>query len=184
MPLRELKVEYKQYEAKTALVHRFDKFLVDDRIARLVPKFLGKPFYKRKKIPVPVNLQAKDLAAELAKAARTAVLPLTHHGTCALVIAGNADMSPSDAADNVMEVAKVLEKRYPGGWKNIRSLHVKCDATPAVPIHISIGRRLIDVINPLRALCKCFFPQLPPTPSALLTPTSPRTTAASPSRTS
>ena len=47
--LRELKVEYKQYEAKTALAMKFDKFLVDERIVRLVPKFLGKPFYKRKR---------------------------------------------------------------------------------------------------------------------------------------
>ena len=46
---RELKVEHKQYESKTALVMKFDKFLVDDRIVRLVPKFLGKPFYKRKR---------------------------------------------------------------------------------------------------------------------------------------
>ena len=61
IPLRELKVEYKQYEAKTALCHRFDKFLVDERILRLVPKFLGKPMFKRKRFPVPVNLSAGDL---------------------------------------------------------------------------------------------------------------------------
>ena len=47
--LRELKVEYKTFETKTALCHKFDKFLCDDRIVRLVPKFLGKPFYRRKK---------------------------------------------------------------------------------------------------------------------------------------
>ena len=47
--LRELKVEYKPYEAKTALCHKFDKFLADDRIVRLMPKLLGKPFYKRKR---------------------------------------------------------------------------------------------------------------------------------------
>merc|ERR1712179_573653 len=43
--LRELKVEYKQYEAKNSLCQKFDVFLVDERILRLVPKFLGKPFY-------------------------------------------------------------------------------------------------------------------------------------------
>lgn len=54
MPLRELKVEYKQYETKTALCHRFDAFLADDRIVKFVPKFLGKAFYRRKKFPIPV----------------------------------------------------------------------------------------------------------------------------------
>ena len=47
--LRELKVEYKAFEAKTSLCHRFDRFLADERIVRLLPKFLGKPFYKRKR---------------------------------------------------------------------------------------------------------------------------------------
>ena len=55
MPLRELKVEYKAYETKTALCHKFDLFLADDRIVKFIPQFLGKPFYKRKKFPVPVS---------------------------------------------------------------------------------------------------------------------------------
>ena len=47
--LRELKVEYKPFEAKNSLCQKFDIFLVDERIARLVPKFLGKPFYSKKR---------------------------------------------------------------------------------------------------------------------------------------
>ena len=47
--LRELKVEYKPYEAKNALCQKFDIFLVDERILRLVPKLLGKPFYSKKR---------------------------------------------------------------------------------------------------------------------------------------
>jgi hypothetical protein len=55
MPLRELKVEYKAWETKTALVHKFDAFLADKCIVRLLSGFLGKPFYKRKKFPLPVT---------------------------------------------------------------------------------------------------------------------------------
>jgi hypothetical protein len=44
---------------------RFDKVLVDDRIVRLVPQLLGKPFYKKKKLPVPVNLVASKLKEEV-----------------------------------------------------------------------------------------------------------------------
>ncbi len=49
IPLRQLKVEYKTFEAKAKLCNRFDKFLADDRIVRLLPKFLGKQFYQKKR---------------------------------------------------------------------------------------------------------------------------------------
>ena len=55
MPLRELKVEYKAFEMKTALCHKFDVFLADETIFRLLPAFLGKAFYKRKIFPRSVT---------------------------------------------------------------------------------------------------------------------------------
>ena len=55
MPLRELKVEYKAFEMKTALCHKFDVFLADETIFRLLPTFLGKAFYKRKIFPRSVT---------------------------------------------------------------------------------------------------------------------------------
>ena len=54
-------MEYKQFEAKIQLSNKFDLFLADDRIIRMVPQFLGKSFYKKKKIPLQINLKAKDL---------------------------------------------------------------------------------------------------------------------------
>jgi ribosome biogenesis protein UTP30 len=143
LPLRELKVEYKEYEAKTKLCHRFDKFLVDDRVARMVPKFLGKALYKRKRFPVPVNLKSEDLPKEIDACLRSAILPLSHHGTCAMVTVGNGEMSARQLAENVIAAAEVLSRRYPGGWKNIRSVHVKGDHTAAVPIHISTSKHFI-----------------------------------------
>ena len=49
------------------MTFRFDRVLVDDRIIRRVPQFLGKPFYKKKKIPVPVNLTKQNLKDEVHK---------------------------------------------------------------------------------------------------------------------
>ena len=54
-------MEYKQYEAKRQLCNKFDLFLADSRIIRLLPQFLGKSFYKRKRIPLQIDLKAKDL---------------------------------------------------------------------------------------------------------------------------
>jgi len=39
--------------------------LVDDRIIRLIPQFLGGIFYKKKKFPVPVKLTKKNLQDEV-----------------------------------------------------------------------------------------------------------------------
>ena len=55
--LRELKVEYKEYEAKNSLCQKFDIFLIDDRILRLVPKFLGKRFYSKKRCVIITNFK-------------------------------------------------------------------------------------------------------------------------------
>ena len=118
--LRELKVEYKSFETKQALLHRFDKFLVDDRIARLIPKFLGKAFYKRKRFPVPVRINGKGLKAEIEKGLKTAILPLSHHGACAMVNIGHTDMKADQIAENLFAAGEVLKAKYPGGWANIR----------------------------------------------------------------
>jgi len=133
--LRELKVEYKQYEAKTSLCQKFDVFLVDDRILRLVPMFLGKAFYRRKRIPTPVNLKSSDLKKEVSRAINTVTLPLNHHGTCSMVQIGNTSMESAVISKNLTHVNSVLEKRYPGGWKNIRAQHIKTDSSIAIPIY-------------------------------------------------
>lgn len=46
MPLRQLRVEYKPYEARSKLSKRFDAVLVDRKVAKFVPRYLGKSFYQ------------------------------------------------------------------------------------------------------------------------------------------
>merc|ERR1719376_1588008 len=137
--LRQLKVEHKPYEAKLALARRFDIFLADDRIVRFLPKFLGKPFYARKKFPVPVNLRAKDLKKEVERGVHTINLPLSHHGTTSRMVVGYTAMEQDAVVANLVAALSLIGKRYPGGVKNIRSLHIKTENSPAVPIHINTG---------------------------------------------
>ena len=47
------------------IIIRIDKVLVDERIIRLIPQFLGSVFYKKKKFPVAVNLTKKNLKDEV-----------------------------------------------------------------------------------------------------------------------
>lgn len=135
--LRELKVEYKPYEAKTALCHRHEAFVADERILRFLPPFLGKPFYARKKFPLPINLQAKDLSKELEKTLKTVTLPLANLGSCSMVRIGHTSMKVNHLVDNILQVTDILAKKYPGGFKNIRSIHLKTETSMAIPIHVS-----------------------------------------------
>jgi len=135
--LRELKVEYKNFEAKTALCHRHEIFLADMKILRFLPKFLGKPFYSRKKFPCPINLKSKDLKKEVNKALSTVFLPLGNQGSCSMLRIGNTSMKPNHLVDNILQATEILAKRYPGGWKNIRSIHLKTETSMSIPIHIS-----------------------------------------------
>lgn len=135
--LRELKVEYKAFEAKTALCHRHEAFLADEKILRLLPKFLGKAFYARRKFPLPINLTSKNLSKDVEKALRTVVVPLSNKGTCSMLRIGNTSMKPSHLVDNILQATEILAKKYPGGWKNIRSIHLKTETSMSIPIHIS-----------------------------------------------
>jgi ribosome biogenesis protein UTP30 len=53
--------KYKAYEARRQLLSEYDVFLVDQRIARLLPAALGKIFYQSTtKRPIPVSLTGKE----------------------------------------------------------------------------------------------------------------------------
>merc|ERR1711997_327566 len=79
----------------------------------------------------------KKLSKEVDKALRTTVLPLNNQGTCSMVRIGNTSMKPNHLVDNILQATEILAKKYPGGWKNIRSIHLKTETSMSIPIHIS-----------------------------------------------
>jgi hypothetical protein len=88
---------------------------------------------------VPVDLTASDLKTELNTKLKTVTLPLSNAGTCAQVEVANTKMDAAKIIENIMAVGEILSKRYPGGWKNIRSIHVNSEHAMAIPLHISTG---------------------------------------------
>jgi len=141
MALRELKVEYKTFESKTALCHLYDHFLADARIIRLLPQFLGKAFYKRKKFPMQVDLTSSSLSSELSRALHTVCLPLKHAGSSATVTIGLSTAPVEEVTANLTTVVRGVETKYPGGWKNIRSLHL-LSGTCSLPLYMSLRSTL------------------------------------------
>ncbi|XP_014792007.1 PREDICTED: ribosomal L1 domain-containing protein 1 [Calidris pugnax] len=129
-----LKKEYKLFEAKRRLLNRFDLFLSDDRIRRLLPSHLGKHFYERKKVPLSVNLKARNLAKELQKHIQGTTLPVTNKGCCYTARVGHTGMKADEILDNIMAAAEVIAKKLPKNWKNVKILHLKTLKSVALPI--------------------------------------------------
>ncbi|XP_064886480.1 ribosomal L1 domain-containing protein 1 isoform X2 [Columba livia] len=129
-----LKKEYKLFESKRRLLNRFDLFLSDDRIRRLLPSHLGKHFYERKKAPLSVNLKARNLAKELQKHIQGTTLPVTNKGCCYTARIGHTGMKADEILDNVIAAAKVIAKKLPKKWKNVKILHLKTLKSVALPI--------------------------------------------------
>ncbi|NXY72517.1 RL1D1 protein, partial [Glareola pratincola] len=129
-----LKKEYKLFEAKRRLLNRFDLFLSDDRIRRLLPSHLGKHFYERKKAPLSVNLKARNLATELQKHIQGTTLPVTNKGCCYTARIGHTGMKADEIVDNVIAAAEVIAKKLPKNWKNVKILHLKTLKSVALPI--------------------------------------------------
>jgi hypothetical protein len=55
MPLRQLRIEFKPFEARGKFAKRFDVVLVDKRIAKFIPRYLGKAFYQAGKYAIIIS---------------------------------------------------------------------------------------------------------------------------------
>uniref|UniRef100_A0A8D0GU21 Ribosomal L1 domain-containing protein 1 n=1 Tax=Sphenodon punctatus TaxID=8508 RepID=A0A8D0GU21_SPHPU len=142
-----LKAEYKPYEAKRRLLSRFDLFLSDDRIRRLLPSHIGKHFYRSKKAPLSVNLKAKNLAHELNKHIQGTILSVTNKGSCYTARIGHSGMKADEIAENILTAAGVISSKLPKNWKNIKVLHLKACTSVALPIYTSSLHNLDDLDN-------------------------------------
>lgn len=134
-----LQTKFKTFEQRRALMEAHDIFLADDRIVTMLPKTLGNTFYKKtSKIPIPISLAGSDspalLAKKVNKAFSSTYLHLAASATTSIRVALSS-MTPEQVSENVAQVVAVLaDKKIPGGWKNIRSVHIKSPESAALPI--------------------------------------------------
>ncbi|XP_021572337.1 ribosomal L1 domain-containing protein 1 isoform X2 [Carlito syrichta] len=135
--LQTLKKEYKAYEAKLRLVGSFDFFLADARIRRLLPTHIGRHFYQRKKVPVSVNLLAKNLSREINESVGGTVLNISKNGSCSTIRVGHTGMQIQHIVENIIAVTKELSEKLPEKWKSVKLLFVKTERSVALPIFSS-----------------------------------------------
>mmetsp|Transcript_36439 Transcript_36439/g.102932 ORF Transcript_36439/g.102932 Transcript_36439/m.102932 type:complete len:267 (-) Transcript_36439:450-1250(-) len=128
-----LKAKYEAHEAKRALCNDFDLFLADDRILPLLPKLIGKTFFKKKKQPIPVDLTTKDWAGQVQKAL-AATYMFNTGGSSLNIKVCRTSFDSQAAVDNVLAVVKAAVERVPKKWSNVQAVYLKTAESAALPI--------------------------------------------------
>nr|KJB33323.1 hypothetical protein B456_006G006500 [Gossypium raimondii] len=119
--LSKLKTDYKPFEAKRKLCDSYDMFFADKRIIPLLPRLLGKQFFKKKKIPVPVDLKHNNWKEQIHNACSSAMLFLGS-GTCCVVKVAKLSLEKKEIVENVIAAINGIAERVPSKWGNIRKL--------------------------------------------------------------
>lgn len=139
LPLKAIKLEYQPFEAKRNLSDMHDVYLADASIVRLLPGFLGKHFFGRKRFPLQVNLDSKNLKSEFEQALRTTQCIVSGKGSAFGVNVGHTGMSVDELSANISAVIQKVTSTLPGGQANIRNINIKTTHSPSIPLHVAFG---------------------------------------------
>ncbi|KAK1567068.1 hypothetical protein Q3G72_007732 [Acer saccharum] len=135
--LTKLKTNYRPFEAKRKLCDSYDMFFADKRVIPLLPKLLGKQFFKKKKIPVPMDLKHKNWKEQMDKVCGSTLLYIKT-GTCCVLKIGKVSMGPMEIVENVTAAIDGIAEIVPRKWGNIRSFHLKVLESLALPVYQSV----------------------------------------------
>uniref|UniRef100_A0A2P2Q789 Uncharacterized protein MANES_01G152900 n=1 Tax=Rhizophora mucronata TaxID=61149 RepID=A0A2P2Q789_RHIMU len=135
--ISKLKTDYRPFESKRKLCDSFDLFLADKRVIPVLPKLLGKQFFKKKKIPVGVDLKHQNWKEQIERVCRSALLFLGT-GTCSVVKIGKVSMNREDIVKNVVAAINGIADMVPRKWDGIRSLHLKLLDSLALPLYQAV----------------------------------------------
>ncbi|KAL6536055.1 hypothetical protein OROHE_012899 [Orobanche hederae] len=132
--ISKLKTNYKPFEAKRKLCDSYDLFLVDKRVVHLLPKLIGKKFFKKKKLPLGVDLGKKNLKLQVERALGSALLYM-RSGTCCVMKVGKVAMEKDEIVENVLDAINGAVEKVSKKWDGVRSLHLKFSDSVALPVY-------------------------------------------------
>ncbi|KAK6945618.1 Ribosomal protein L1/ribosomal biogenesis protein [Dillenia turbinata] len=135
LKLSKLKSDYKPFEAKRKLCDSYDLFLADKGIVPLLPKLLGKKFFKKKKIPISVDLTHNNWKEQIERACGSALL-FMNTGTCCSVKIGRVSMSKEEIVENAVAAIDGAAEVVPKQWGGLRSIHLKLFESLALPLYL------------------------------------------------
>lgn len=151
--MRQLRVEYDQFELKRRLLTQHDFILVDTRILSHVSHLLGKMFFKKHNMLIPVRLHKKeDIKKSIDDGLRTAMLRLGE-GSTSVIVVGHTGMPREKVKENVLSLVKQLREKYPGGEANIRSISLKLPLSLSLPLYLTLRKFLVLTSILITVLC-------------------------------
>ncbi|XP_053608075.1 ribosomal L1 domain-containing protein CG13096 [Plodia interpunctella] len=152
LPMRQLRVEYDQFELKRRLMTQHDFLMVDTRILNHVSHVLGKMFFKKHNMLIPVRINEKaDIKKDIDTGLRSVMLRLNEGHTSTIVV-GHTGMPQKQLKENVMSLIESLQKKFPGGEANIRSISLKLPLSLSIPLYVTL--RSSNTINVPRIMNK------------------------------
>jgi large subunit ribosomal protein L1 len=109
-------------EAKK-LVREFDFFLADTALMQRIGKILGQYLGPKGKIPTPVppNAPIEGMMQRM----RTAIRVRSRASLSVAARVGDKNQKDPDIAENILAVVQAVQKKFPAGERNIKSVIVK-----------------------------------------------------------
>ncbi|KAI3697458.1 hypothetical protein L6452_30484 [Arctium lappa] len=132
--LSKLKTDYKPFESKRKLCDSYEMFSADKRVIPLLPKLLGKQFFKKKKLPLPVDLGHKNWKEQIERGCCSGLL-FFRTGTCSVVRVAKGCMKRDEIVENVGAAIDGVIGFVPKKLCGVRSLHLKFSESVALPLY-------------------------------------------------
>lgn len=149
MGVQRLRKEYSTHEGRRELLNMYDLFLVDNRVSPMMPGLLGNAFLDAKKMPLQVDMR-KNVVKGIEKAISSTALNL-RQGTSTTVRVGRTDFTVDQVVDNLVMAVDGVVRRLPGGWRDIQSLNIKSNKSPALPIFLALPTASMPYVKPSKS---------------------------------
>ncbi|KAL8233899.1 hypothetical protein R6Q59_019999 [Mikania micrantha] len=135
--LSKLRTDYKPHEAKRKLGDSYDMFFADKRVIPLLPKLLGKQFFRKKNLPLGVDLSHKNWKEQIERGCCCGLL-FFGNGTCSVIRVAKTSMERDEIVENLRAAIDGVLEFIPRKWSGVRSLHLKFSDSVALPLYQSL----------------------------------------------
>lgn len=142
VPFNQLRNECTTFETKRKFANTYDYFLCDGRIVSHVVGFCGKNFQKPRTTFHAVRLDnPKTYKSDIEHALNRTSYKQLEKGDLISIPVGNHRYTDNQLADNIKLVVEQLKNSFPGGYANIRNIHIKIDikGTSSIPLFVNLA---------------------------------------------
>ncbi|KAI3687732.1 hypothetical protein L1987_81434 [Smallanthus sonchifolius] len=103
----------------------------------MLPKLLGKQFFKKNKLPLGVDLSHKNWKEQIERGCSCGLL-FVRTGTCCVIRVAKVSMERDEIVENVRAAVDGVVRFVPKKLGGVRSLHLKVSNSVALPLYQSL----------------------------------------------